>query len=44
VSLFETDPTRSTVERLFKMLSALDLEVVLRDKEPSSGAKGASDW
>ncbi len=44
VSLFETDPTHSKVERLFQMLSALDLEVVLRDKQHSSGARGASDW
>jgi len=36
VSTLETDPSRTSVERLFKMLSALDLQIVLRDKRRES--------
>ncbi len=32
VSIIEADPGRSSVGRLFKLLSALDLELVVRDK------------
>jgi len=32
VSTIEADPGRSSVGRLFKLLSALDLELVVRDK------------
>jgi hypothetical protein len=32
VSALETDPSRTSVERLFTLLSALELQVVLRDK------------
>ena len=32
ISTFETDPSRTNVARLFRLLSALDLELVLRDK------------
>lgn len=38
----EAMPQRVTVESLFKLLSALDIEIVLRDKKasPNSSAKG----
>jgi HTH-type transcriptional regulator/antitoxin HipB len=32
ISAVETDPGRTNVARLFRLLSALDLELVLRDK------------
>jgi HTH-type transcriptional regulator/antitoxin HipB len=32
ISAFETDPSRTSVARLFRLLSALELELVLRDK------------
>jgi len=34
VSMLETDPSRASVDRLFRLLSALELQVVLRDKRP----------
>ena len=36
VSMLETDPSRTSVERLFKLLSALELQIVLRDKRAES--------
>jgi len=44
VSLFETDPAHFTLERLFKMLTALEFELVLREKHPPSEASGQGDW
>ena len=38
VSTIEADPGRSSVGRLFKLLSALDLELVVRDKGQRKGA------
>jgi HTH-type transcriptional regulator / antitoxin HipB len=35
VSVIEAQPGRSTVMRLFKLLSALDLELSVRDKRKS---------
>lgn len=35
VSAFEADPGKASVARLFRLLSAVGLEVVLRDKTPS---------
>ena len=32
VSLLESNPSRTSVERLFRLLSALELQLVLRDK------------
>jgi HTH-type transcriptional regulator/antitoxin HipB len=37
VSTIEFDPARSSVGRLFKLLSALDLELVVRDKDKRKG-------
>jgi HTH-type transcriptional regulator / antitoxin HipB len=42
VSVIEAQAGRSTVVRLFKLLSALDLELALRDKR-KGGAKG-QEW
>lgn len=36
VSAVESDASRSSVETLYKLLSALDLELVLRDKHAKS--------
>ena len=36
VSMLETDPSHTSVERLFKLLSALELQIVLRDKRHES--------
>jgi len=36
VSMLETDPSRTSVERLFQLLSALELQIVLRDKRAES--------
>ncbi|MEW6280521.1 MAG: helix-turn-helix domain-containing protein [Candidatus Eremiobacterota bacterium] len=35
MSMFEAQPERSSVQRLFRILSALDLELVLRDRPPA---------
>jgi HTH-type transcriptional regulator/antitoxin HipB len=35
ISAFETDPDRSTIASLFKLLSALNLEMVLQPKNTS---------
>lgn len=42
VSAFESDPSRSSVQRLFRLLSALELELVLRDKRPRSSQRPTS--
>jgi hypothetical protein len=39
VSAIEADPGRSSVGRLFKLLSALDLELVVRDKGQRKGVR-----
>jgi len=43
VSLIEADASRASVGTLFRMLSALDVELVLRDKR-KSGAKPDVEW
>lgn len=40
VSAVETDAARTTLETLYKLLSALDLELVLRDRRGPSTAPG----
>lgn len=42
VSSLELVPERRSVESLFKLLSALDVELVLRDKEKSR--REVEDW
>lgn len=41
ISLIETDPSRSSVGSLFRLLSALDLELVVR---PKSAGSPRSPW
>jgi HTH-type transcriptional regulator / antitoxin HipB len=40
ISKIETNPTRSNVEGVFKLLAALDLDLVLRSRQ-SDGKKSA---
>jgi HTH-type transcriptional regulator/antitoxin HipB len=42
ISVLESDPGRSSVFSLFKLLSALDVELVLRPK--STPATGKAGW
>lgn len=44
VSAIESDASRSSVETLYKLLSALDLELVVRDKQPPSQAPNKREW
>ena len=37
VSMIETNPGPASLERIFKVLSSLDLELVVRPKKPASG-------
>ena len=41
VSGLETDPAQASLTRVFKLLSALDLELVVRDR---SKRRTSSDW
>jgi HTH-type transcriptional regulator/antitoxin HipB len=41
VSQIETDPGRAGLARIFKLLAALDLEIVVR---PRGAARGRSEW
>ena len=43
ISLLESDIERSTVGSLFRLLSALDLELVLRDKS-AAPTKSETEW
>ncbi|MGQ0524161.1 MAG: helix-turn-helix domain-containing protein [Betaproteobacteria bacterium] len=42
ISLLESEPERSSLESLFKLLSALGLELVLREKAIKAVRKG--EW
>lgn len=42
ISLLESNPGRSSIEKLFKYLSALELEVFIRDRAAPSVAKKSS--
>jgi HTH-type transcriptional regulator / antitoxin HipB len=42
VSDFERDPGKSSLHRLFRLLSALGVELVLRDPEPATTTKPGS--
>jgi HTH-type transcriptional regulator/antitoxin HipB len=44
VSALESSPQRSSVESLFKLLSALELELVLRPKSSEPGKPTSSEW
>jgi HTH-type transcriptional regulator / antitoxin HipB len=43
ISAMEHTPGKSSVDRLFKLLSGLGVELVLRDRAPSPG-KRKTDW
>lgn len=45
ISALESDPAPNTVGSLFKLLSALDLELVIRPKaKRSDGAASKGEW
>ena len=46
VSAFETSPEHARIETLFKLLSALNLELVLesRGQEPANGPANSQAW
>jgi len=44
ISALELSPERSSVESLFKLLSALELELVLRQKSSEPGQPTSSEW
>jgi len=44
VSSLEATPERTRVESLFRLLSALQVELVLRDKHSGSIPSSRSDW
>lgn len=43
ISVLESDPGRSSVASLFKLLSALDVELVLQPKS-TTPATGKAEW
>jgi len=44
VSAIERDSTHSSVDTLYKLLSALGLELVVRDKSSDHGPSGKQEW
>lgn len=44
ISAFESDPARGSVGSLFKLLSALGLELVLRPKTITKSSPAQSEW
>jgi len=44
VSALESSPERSSVESLFKLLSALELELVLRPKSSDTDQTTSLEW
>lgn len=44
ISALETVPERSSVDSLFKLLSALEVELVIRSKSSGSGRRPSSEW
>lgn len=44
ISSLETDPAGSSIASLFKLLSALDLEMVLEPKQSVSSRAKTSEW
>lgn len=44
ISSLESSPARATVESLLKLLSALDLELVLRPKSAGAERPTSSEW
>lgn len=44
ISALETRPEGSSIESLFRMLSALNLELVIREKSPAGCGQAGSEW
>jgi len=44
ISSLELTPERSSIESLFKLLSALDLELVLRSKSSETDQPKSQEW
>ena len=44
ISSLELTPERSSIESLFKLLSALDLELVLRTKSSDTDQPESQEW
>lgn len=44
ISALESDPGRSSVASLYKLLSALDLELVLKPKSKPAASRTDQDW
>lgn len=44
ISGLETTPERASVESLFRLFSALQIEFVLRDKDGPSESSSPTDW
>jgi len=44
ISALESSPERSSVESLFKLLSTLELELVLRPKSSDTDQTTSPDW
>jgi HTH-type transcriptional regulator/antitoxin HipB len=44
ISSLELTPERSSIESLFKLLSALDLELVLRSKSSDTDQPESQEW
>ena len=44
VSALETDPSGSSITSLYRLLSALDLELVLRPKTSNLSSDNAPEW
>lgn len=44
ISALENFPNRTTVQSMFELLSALDLELVLRPKQSENSYPARSEW
>jgi len=44
VSIIEDDAGRTGVDTLYKLLSALNLELVIRDKAPDTAKPSGNSW
>ena len=44
VSLIETNPGPASLERVFRLLAALRLEVVVRQADAADPARPSADW
>jgi HTH-type transcriptional regulator/antitoxin HipB len=44
ISAFENGPDKSTLESLFKLLAALDLELIIRPKDELTSDDNRGEW